>query len=168
MLDPPDTAALAQSTHNPAIRAGPVAVQPASPLGERVVHASPASARPRRVVVLSRLALLVAGAGVLTAAFLPVSTAPSLRSDWVSHGAAFLVLAVLSAVALPKTSLLRLWWGLTFLGVLIEVIQGLPGVNRGPSVLEAAWDSAVVAAVFLIISIGAVRRQACRPFGDPE
>jgi amino acid transporter len=81
---------------------------------------------------------------------------------------AFLVLAALSAAALPGTSLLRLWWGLTLLGILIEVIQGLPGVNRGPSVLEAIWDSAVVAAVFLVVSIGAVRRQAGGPHSGSD
>ena len=53
--------------------------------------------RSRSVVLLSRAALILAGAGVLAAAFLPVSSAPSLGSDWLSHGAAFLVLAALSA-----------------------------------------------------------------------
>ncbi|WP_404417889.1 hypothetical protein [Brevundimonas vesicularis] len=124
--------------------------------------------RSRSVVLLSRAALILAGVGVLAAAFLPVSSAPSLGSDWLSHGAAFLVLAALSAAALPGTSLLRLWWGLTLLGVLIEVIQSLPGVNRGASVLEAAWDSAVVAAVFLVISIGAVRRRAGGPHSGSD
>ena len=137
-------------------------------LGERVNRASPAFMHSRLVVLLSRLALIVSGGGVLAAAFLPISSAPSLGSDWLSHGAACLVLAVLSAVALPRVSLLRLWWGLTLLGVLIEVIQGLPGVNRGPSVLEAIWDSTVVAAVFLVILIGAVRRQAGGPHGGPD
>lgn len=133
-----------------------------SQIGERVVKASPAFARSRLVVLLSRLGLIIAGVGVLTAAFLPISSAPSLGSDWLSHGAAFLVLAVLSALAWPGASLLRLWWALTLLGVLIELVQGLPGVNRGPSVLEALWDSAVVAAVFLVISLGAARRQGRR------
>lgn len=132
----------------------------ATPLGERVTLSSPAPAKSRLVVLLSRLALIISGAGVLAAAFLPVSSAPSLGSDWLSHGAAFLVLAALSAAALPGTSLWRLWWSLTLFGVLIEVIQGLPGVNRGPSVLEAVWDSGVVAAVFLVISIGTVRHEA--------
>lgn len=161
--------AFAPSPHIP-MQAGRLVVAGlrASRLGQRVNIASPAFSNSRLVVLLSRLALIVSGAGVLAAAFLPVSSAPSLGSDWLSHGAAFLVLAALSAAALPRTSLLRLWWGLTLLGILIEVIQGLPGVNRGPSVLEALWDSAVVAAVFLVISIGAVRRQAGGPHSGSD
>lgn len=114
----------------------------------------------RLMVLLGRGALALAAAGVLVSAFVPVSTAPSLGSDWLSHGLAFLVLAVLSALAFPQASLLRLWLALTALGIAIEIVQGLPGVNRGPSVAEAVWDSAVVAIVFAIMTVKSVRRQA--------
>lgn len=106
-------------------------------------------------VVLARASLLIALAGVLAAAFVPLGMAPSIGgSDWVSHGLAFAVLAVLSAMALPKRPLFVLWMCLAVLGVGIEILQAAPLVGRGPSVAEAGWDALVAGVVLALMGLG--------------
>jgi len=114
-------------------------------------------------VVLARAALLITLAGVLAAAFAPLGMAPSIGgSDWVSHGLAFAVLAVLSAMALPGRPLFALWLGLAVLGVGIEILQAAPLVGRGPSVVEAAWDALVAGAVLALMGLGDLRARQRR------
>ena len=114
-------------------------------------------------VVLARAALLITLAGVLAAAFVPLGMAPSIGgSDWVSHGLAFAVLAVLSAMALPERPLFALWLGLAVLGVGIEILQAAPSVGRGPSVVEAAWDALVAGAVLALMGLGDLRARQRR------
>jgi hypothetical protein len=63
-------------------------------------------------------------------------------------------------LAAPKTPLWRIWLGLTILGAVIEVFQGLPGVNRGPSLAEAVWNSLVAAGIFATVKVGELRRSS--------
>lgn len=120
---------------------------------------SPSPAHREIFTRLSQAMLGVALLGVVVSASVPVRLAPSLGSDWLSHAVAFATLAVLSALAAPKTPLWRIWLGLTILGAMIEVFQGLPGVNRGPSVIEATWNALVVAITLLVTGVGSVRHR---------
>lgn len=99
----------------------------------------------------ARVALAAALPGVLIAAFLPVGVAPVIAgSDWASHGAAFAVLAVLTAAGFPRAPLFLSWAALSVVGAGIEVVQAIPALGRGASVIEAAYDALVVAVVFAI------------------
>lgn len=110
------------------------------------------------MIVAARAVLLLALVGVLAAAFAPLGMAPSIGgSDWISHGAAFAVLAVLSALALPGRSLVILWLGLTVVGVGIEILQATPLIGRGPSVAEALWDALVAGVVLVLMGLGGLR-----------
>lgn len=110
------------------------------------------------MVLAARAALLIALAGVLAAALAPLEMAPSIGgSDWISHGLAFAVLAVLSALALPGRPLVALWLGLAVLGVGIEILQATPVVGRGPSLAEAAWDALVAGGVLVLMGLGDLR-----------
>jgi quinol-cytochrome oxidoreductase complex cytochrome b subunit len=107
----------------------------------------------------ARLVLALALAGVLTAAFLPVGVAPVIGgSDWISHGTAFAVLAVLMVVAFPRLALVWGWMILAGVGVGIEIVQAIPLLGRGPSIVEAAYDAAVVALVFVVLQLSGLRR----------
>lgn len=102
----------------------------------------------------ARAALVVTLPGVLVAAFLPVGVAPVIGgSDWASHGAAFAVLAVLTFVAFPRVPLILSWAILALVGAGIEVVQAIPALGRGASLLEAAYDALVVAIVFGLIRL---------------
>lgn len=108
---------------------------------------------------LARLALSIALPGVLLAAFLPVGVAPVIGgSDWASHGVAFAVLAILTALAFPRTPLFWSWAVLALIGAAIELVQALPALGRGASVIEAAYDAFVVAIVFGLMRLLGVRR----------
>lgn len=110
------------------------------------------------LVLASRLGLLLTLLGVLAAAFVPLGLAPSIGgSDWISHGMAFAVLAVLFALALPGRSLVVLWLGLAIVGAGIEILQATPLVGRGPSVAEALWDALVAAVVLVLMKFGGLR-----------
>lgn len=112
------------------------------------------------MVVAARAALLIALVGVLAAAVAPLEMAPSIGgSDWISHGVAFAVLAVLAALALPGRSLVVLWLGLAVLGGGIEILQAAPAVGRGPSVAEGVWDALVAGVVLLLMGLGDLRAQ---------
>lgn len=93
------------------------------------------------------------------AAFLPVGVAPVIGgSDWISHGAAFAVLAVLTLVAFPRLPLAGAWAILAIIGVGIEIVQAIPLLGRGPSIIEAGYDAAVVAVVFALLQLSGLRR----------
>jgi hypothetical protein len=61
---------------------------------------------------------------------------PGAPSDKVQHVTAFATLGVLSRLAYPATSPLRLVLGLSLFGAVIELVQGIPVLNRDSSV----WD----------------------------
>lgn len=116
---------------------------------------------------MARAALAVALPGVLIAAFLPVGVAPVLAgSDWASHGAAFVVLAVLTAAAFPRAPVILSWSALALVGAGIEVVQAIPALGRGPSLIEAVYDALVVAVVFAIMRILGFRSRVCEEVLD--
>ena len=110
-----------------------------------------------RVTLLCRVMLTIALVGVAYAAFSPTEIAPSVGSDWLNHGIAFAILAILTAFALPTWSLMRVWFSLAVVGVGIEIVQAVPALGRGASVAEAGWDALIVGGVLGLMWLGSAR-----------
>jgi VanZ family protein len=72
---------------------------------------------------------------------------PGSPSDKVQHVAAFLVLTSLAIMAYPRVSLLRIGLLMVLFGLLIELLQLIPALNRDGSALDWLADGAAVAAV---------------------
>lgn len=85
----------------------------------------------------------------------PVSV-PGNPDDKVQHVIAFAVLALLAALAYPRTNLFTLLLGLSAFGALIELAQAIPALNREPSWLDLAAD--IVSAAFVLGAVFAARR----------
>lgn len=119
------------------------------------------------IVYVARIALLVALAAVLVAAFVPSQIAPSIGgSDWTSHAVAFATLACLSIVAFPERPLITLWLMVSVIGVAIEIVQSWSLVSRGPSLLEAGWNSLVAGGVYCLVKLGGWRSRLRRSWGQ--
>ena len=73
--------------------------------------------------------------------------------DKAQHAAAFGVLAILAALAWPRTSLLRLGEHLSFVGALIEVLQANPLIHRDCDIFDWVADTVAVAVVLLFIAM---------------
>ena len=78
---------------------------------------------------------------------------PGSPSDKVQHILAFVVLAVLARWAYPAASGPKLLIGLSLFGALIEVAQGIPGMNRDPDVIDWIADTLAAAAVLVLASL---------------
>lgn len=86
---------------------------------------------------MNRFYLFVFGAtalAVLLLANIPVFDIPGNPNDKLLHFAAFAVLAIFAAGALPKVPVRRLWFGLTVFAAGIELVQFLMAEGR-----EADW-----------------------------
>ncbi len=82
---------------------------------------------------------------VLTLALLPQEIAVQVSSsDKIDHFAAFAVLMMLGQLAFRARFHLALGLGLMGFGALIEVLQGLPGLNRSPDVLDWLVEVAAI------------------------
>lgn len=99
-------------------------------------------------VLAMRLALAAVVVAVSALAFgPPVAFEGAIPGvDKVQHCAAFVVMAVLAALAAPRQPLWRPAACLLLFGIAIEVIQGLPAIGRDSS----GWDVAADAAGILI------------------
>jgi VanZ family protein len=71
--------------------------------------------------------------------------------DKVEHLAAFVTLSFMSAWAYPRTPLFQLLVRLSLFGALIELVQGLPMLNRDSDPMDWLSDT-VAAAVALAIA----------------
>ena len=97
----------------------------------------------QNVLLLSaRVAFTAATAFTLYSAFAPPTVAPSLFPwDKAAHFLAFYVVAVLGLLAFPRTGPFRIGLALSSLGVAIELVQGLPIVNRDSDIFDWVADS---------------------------
>jgi len=86
-------------------------------------------------------------------AILPRDDVPGMPgTDKVQHIAAFITLGVLSALALPRLSLLKIALSLAFFGALIEFTQMIPVLHRDASLLDWLADLSAIAGGLLIVA----------------
>lgn len=76
---------------------------------------------------------------------------PGHPDDKVQHAIAFFTLGVLGGSAYPRVPLLRLLLLLSLFGVLIELIQAIPALNRDSDLADWAADTIAAAAALLVI-----------------
>jgi VanZ family protein len=86
-------------------------------------------------------------------AILPRADVPAMPgTDKVQHIAAFITLGVLSALALPRFSLLKIASWLALFGALIEFTQMIPVLHRDASMLDWLADLCAIAGGLLIVA----------------
>ncbi len=85
--------------------------------------------------------------------------------DKADHFSAFFVLTGLAVVALPRQPLWRIAAGMAAVGALIEVIQGLPFVNRDCDFWDWVAELCAISAVYAVILAARMRRNLA---GEPE
>lgn len=77
---------------------------------------------------------------------------PQLGSDKLDHMAAFLTLAVLAGLAMPRLSVLWIAAGLAGFGGLIEFTQMIPALHRDASLNDWLADVAAIALGLLLVA----------------
>ncbi len=77
------------------------------------------------------------------------------QQDKLLHIAAFATLALLSALAFPRASLLRIGERLSFLGALVEVVQTFPAIHRDCDIWDWVFDTEAILLALLLL--GALR-----------
>ena len=102
--------------------------------------------KPKTILTLVKiLGFISALILVLILALLPQEIAVQVSSsDKIDHFAAFAVLMMLGQLAFPARFHLALGLGLMGFGASIEVLQGLPGLNRSPDVLDWLVEVAAI------------------------
>lgn len=93
---------------------------------------------------------------VYVLAVLPPGSAPRVGNDKLQHMAAFLTLAVLAGLAMPKAPLLWIATGLALFGAAIEITQLIGDIGRQASMAD--WFADVVAIAAGLLVIGPFRR----------
>jgi VanZ family protein len=76
---------------------------------------------------------------------------PGAPNDKVQHVIAFATLGALGALAYRTTSLLRIAFGLSLFGALIEVVQAIPALHRDSDLLDWIADTLACGAVLLLV-----------------
>ncbi|MFI8667217.1 VanZ family protein [Qipengyuania sp. NPDC077410] len=102
---------------------------------------------------MNRFFLFALGAtafAVLLLANIPVFVTPGNPDDKLLHFAAFAVLAIFAAGALPKVPIRRLWLGLTAFAAAIELVQFLLALGREADWIDFLAGVAGTAAALLI------------------
>ena len=84
---------------------------------------------------------------------------PGSPQDKIQHIVAFLTLAGLATAAYPRMPLLRVGFGLSAFGALIELIQTIPILHRDAEFADWAADTLAVAFVLLLVGLFRRRRQ---------
>lgn len=97
------------------------------------------------------VALIVATVGAVTLALMPHPPSAGHISDKWQHMFAFGTLTILSVLAFPATSLLRIGERMSFLGALIEVFQSIPSLHRDCDVMDWLADTLIIIAVLTVI-----------------
>ena len=81
---------------------------------------------------------------------------PFERDDNFWHMLAFVALSLLASLAFPAAALARIGERLSFLGALIEVVQGLPALHRDCDIRD--WIADTIAIAVTLAIVGGVRR----------
>jgi hypothetical protein len=68
--------------------------------------------------------------------------------------AAFGTLTLLSVLAFPNSSLLRIGERLSFLGAMIEVLQSIPALHRDCDIMDWVADTTIIVGVLIVVRIG--------------
>jgi VanZ family protein len=76
---------------------------------------------------------------------------PGAPSDKIQHIAAFLVLGVLGGLAYRRVSVLRILFGLSCFGALIEVVQMIPVLHRDADVIDWVADTLSAGIALLLV-----------------
>jgi VanZ family protein len=101
---------------------------------------------------LARLLFWSAAAFALVMACLPQPFAlPGDPGDKLLHIIAFAVLALLAVFAYPRTRLLAILAGLSLFGIMIELVQLIPALNRTADWIDWAADTLATAAVLVCV-----------------
>ncbi|MGC1305374.1 MAG: hypothetical protein WA840_23640 [Caulobacteraceae bacterium] len=112
-------------------------------------------------LVAARLALAICTFLTLWTAFAPPH-GPKLHLfpwDKAEHFSAFFALTASAVLAFPRTRLVWIGAALSLSGALIEVIQGLPWVNRDCDVMDWVADTVAIGAVMGVIVAARLRRE---------
>lgn len=99
-------------------------------------------------------ALVVAMAFAVGMALMPHPVPIVEVGDKWQHMAAFGTLTLLSVLAFPNGSLLRIGERLSFLGAMIEVLQSIPALHRDCDIMDWVADTTIIVAVLVVVRIG--------------
>jgi VanZ family protein len=78
---------------------------------------------------------------------------PGAPSDKVLHVLAFTALGLLGSVAYPRLSPVKLVFGLSAFGGLIELVQLIPSLHRDAELMDWIADTAAVATIVVAIRL---------------
>ncbi|MEH3104336.1 MAG: hypothetical protein PGN12_10560 [Sphingomonas phyllosphaerae] len=99
-------------------------------------------------------ALIVATSFAVGMALMPHPVQIAEVGDKWQHMAAFGTLTLLSVLAFPTSSLLRIGERLSFLGAMIEVLQSIPSLHRDCDIMDWVADTTIIVAVLIVVRIG--------------
>ncbi|TCP36974.1 hypothetical protein [Sphingomonas sp. BK235] len=99
------------------------------------------------------LALVAATLGAVTLALLPHPPQVANVGDKWQHMFAFGTLTMLSVLAFPASSLLRIGERLSFLGAMIEVLQSIPSLHRDCDIMDWVADTTIIVAVLVVVAV---------------
>jgi hypothetical protein len=99
------------------------------------------------------VALIVATVGAVTLALMPHPPSVGHISDKWQHMFAFGTLTILSVLAFPASSLLRIGERLSFLGAMIEVLQSIPSLHRDCDIMDWVADTTIIVAVLVVVAV---------------
>jgi hypothetical protein len=112
------------------------------------------------LLILARFTFVAALIFTFVMAVIPPANAVHwVPWDKAQHFMAFFALTGLAAAAFPKTNLVLIAVLLSAFGALIEVVQGLPFVNRDSDFWDWVADSIAIAAALLPLLLVWWRRQ---------
>ena len=119
------------------------------------------TAAARILTQAARIAFVAALCVIAYYAFKPAGTGGGLFPwDKADHFSAFFVLTGLAITAFPKQSFLRIAIAIAILGALIEIIQGLPIVNRDCDFWDWVAEMCALSAVYGSVLAANIRRRA--------
>lgn len=99
------------------------------------------------------LMLLAALLFAMVMALIPHPPQVIEATDKWQHMAAFGTLTLLSVLAFPGASLLRIGERLSFLGAMIEVLQSIPSLHRDCDIMDWVADTGMIVAVLLCAAL---------------
>jgi hypothetical protein len=99
-------------------------------------------------------ALIVATLFAVGMALMPHPPHTIEIGDKWQHMAAFGTLTLLSVLAFPDGSLLRIGERLSFLGAMIEVLQSIPALHRDCDIMDWVADTTIIVGVLVVVRIG--------------
>ena len=99
-------------------------------------------------------ALIVAVAFAVGMALMPHPPQTVEVGDKLQHMGAFGTLTLLSVLAFPEGSLLRIGERLSFLGAMIEVLQSITALHRDCDIMDWVADTTIIIGVLLVVRVG--------------